>query len=52
MSVPAQVDGRLTQHPYLTFQRGKGLSFRLDGRLIRAYEGETVGAALHAASSA
>ena len=49
VSVPAQVDGRLTHHPYLTFQRGKGLSFRLDGRLIRAYEGETVGAALHAA---
>lgn len=42
-------DTRLTHHPHFTFQRGKELSFRFSGRLIRAYEGETIGAALHAA---
>ncbi|MBI3302675.1 MAG: (2Fe-2S)-binding protein [Deltaproteobacteria bacterium] len=49
MGASAQVDSRLTQHPGLTFQRGKEISLRFNGRPIRAYEGETIGAALHAA---
>src|SRR5262249_21338529 len=42
-------DLRLGQQPPRAGQRGRELSFRLDNRTIRAYEGESVGAALHAA---
>jgi sarcosine oxidase subunit alpha len=40
---------RLTDHPILTFQRGRRVNFAFDGRNLEGYEGETVAAALHAA---
>jgi sarcosine oxidase subunit alpha len=40
---------RLTDHPILTFERGRRVSFTFDGRELHGYEGETVAAALHAA---
>ncbi len=40
---------RLTDHPILTFSRGRRVSFTFDGRTLHGYEGETVAAALHAA---
>jgi len=40
---------RLQEHPILTFKRGKKLSFFFNGVPVEAYEGETIGAALHAA---
>jgi len=43
------IDLRLRQQPQHAEQRGKELSFRLNEKTIHAYEGETVGAALHAA---
>lgn len=43
------IDPRLGQQPQHVEQRGKELSFRLNNKTIHAYEGETVGAALHAA---
>ncbi|MEM4524480.1 MAG: FAD-dependent oxidoreductase, partial [Archaeoglobaceae archaeon] len=42
------VDGRLTEHPILKFNRGKEVTIYFNGRPIRAYEGETVAAALYA----
>ena len=38
---------RITQHPILTFARGKKVSFTLDGRRLEGYEGEPIAAALH-----
>jgi sarcosine oxidase subunit alpha len=38
---------RLPHAPHL--QRGKAIEFRFNGTTVRTYEGETVGAALHAA---
>lgn len=49
MDVSPPAGSRLTQHPCLTFQRDKKISLRFNGRLVHAYEGETLGAALHAA---
>lgn len=40
---------RLQAHPILNFQRGKKLLFYFNGEPVEAYEGETIGAALHAA---
>ena len=45
----SRTDSRIARHPWLSFPRGKEVSFRFNGRPVRAYEGETVGAALHAA---
>ena len=44
-----RAEGRLWEHPILTFRRPKAITFTFDGRPIRAYEGETIAAALHAA---
>jgi sarcosine oxidase subunit alpha len=38
---------RIDRHPILEFKRGKKLTFRFDGKTIKAYAGETVAAALH-----
>lgn len=40
---------RIKNHPILDFKRGKEVTFRYNGREIKAYEGETIAAALHAA---
>jgi sarcosine oxidase subunit alpha len=40
---------RLKEHPILTFQRGKKISFTFDGQVLSGCQGETVAAALHAA---
>ncbi len=40
---------RVTEHPVLTFQRGRPVTFYFDGQALAGYEGETVAAALHAA---
>lgn len=40
---------RIKEHPILDFERGKEVTFKYNGREIKAYEGETIAAALHAA---
>jgi len=40
---------RLKKHPVLDFERGKKISFKYNGKKIKAYKGETIAAALHAA---
>ncbi len=40
---------RITQHPILTFDRGKEIHFTFNGQPMTGYEGETIAAALHAA---
>lgn len=40
---------RIEDHPIINFKRGKPVSFTFEGRQIRAFEGETIAAALHAA---
>ena len=42
-------DGRLQEHPILEFKRGKEVTIYFNGKPIKAYEGETVAAALYAA---
>src|SRR5262245_24530062 len=42
-------DLRLTSHPCLAINRGRTVFFRVNGKPTSAYEGETIGAALHAA---
>ncbi len=37
---------RITEHPILKFQRGKEVTIYFEGKPIKAYEGETVAAAL------
>jgi len=39
---------RIWKHPILKFERGKPVSIYLNGKKIRAYEGETIVAALYA----
>jgi len=39
---------RIEKHPILTFERGKEIYFTFDGKRIKAFEGETIAAALHA----
>jgi sarcosine oxidase subunit alpha len=39
---------RITKHPILEFKRGKPITIFFEGKPIRAYEGETVAAALFA----
>ncbi len=41
-------DRRIYEHPVLKFERGKRLSFYLDGKPMEGYENETIAAALHA----
>jgi len=40
---------RIEAHPILTFERGKQITFEFDGKPVKAFEGETIAAALHAA---
>ncbi len=40
---------RITEHPILDFERGPEITIYFEGRALRAYEGETIAAALHAA---
>lgn len=42
-------DGRLQEHPIVEFKRGKEVTIYFNGKPIKAYEGETVAAALYAA---
>ncbi len=42
-------EGRLQEHPILDFKRGKQVTIYFNGKPIKAYEGETVAAALYAA---
>ena len=39
---------RISEHPILTFKRGREIQFTFDGVPIKTYEGETIAAALHA----
>ena len=39
---------RIKKHPILEFKRGKEIFFYYNGKRIKAYEGETIAAALHA----
>ncbi len=41
--------GRITEHPILSFERGRKVVFTFDGKPVEAHEGETIAAALHAA---
>jgi len=40
---------RIKRHPILTFERGREITFDFEGRKIKAYEGESIAASLHAA---
>ncbi|NJD98257.1 FAD-dependent oxidoreductase [Thermococcus sp. LS1] len=40
---------RLTEHPVLHFKRGREVTIYFEGQPIKAYEGETIATALHAA---
>jgi len=40
---------RIESHPILEFRRGREITFELDGRELKGYEGETIAAAIHAA---
>jgi sarcosine oxidase subunit alpha len=42
------MDGRITEHPILRFDRGKEVCFYFEGKLVRAYANETIAAALYA----
>lgn len=40
---------RIHEHPVLTYQRGREVTFTLDGRQLKGFEGEPIAVALHAA---
>jgi len=40
---------RISQHPIIDFRKGKPIKFQFDNQEIKAFEGETIAAALHAA---
>jgi len=40
---------RINKHPILDFNRGKKITFQYKGQEIKAYQGETIAAALYAA---
>ncbi len=42
------MDGRITEHPILRFDRGKQVTFYLEGKSMKAYANETIAAALYA----
>jgi hypothetical protein len=45
------IDGgimRLEDHPILNFNRGEEIEFYFEGKIMKAYLGETIAAALHA----
>ena len=39
---------RIKEHPILTFEEKKKLSFFFDGKAVYGYEGDTIASALHA----
>ncbi|RKX74390.1 MAG: (2Fe-2S)-binding protein [Spirochaetes bacterium] len=39
---------RIRRHPILSFKREKEVNFTFNGKPIKAFEGETIAAALHA----
>jgi len=41
--------GRLQEHPIIEFKRGREVTIYFNGQPVKAYEGETVAAALYAA---
>lgn len=41
-------DRRIWSHPIISFKRGKRIFFNFEGRLVEAYEGESIIAALYA----
>ena len=41
-------DRRIWEHPILTFSRGRKVRFIFEGRVVEAYEGESIAAALYA----
>lgn len=41
---------RIEEHPILSFQRGRKVTFTYDGKTMDGYANETVAAALHAAA--
>ncbi len=43
------MEGRISDHPILSFTRKQKVKFYFEGKEIEAYEGESVAAALHAA---
>ncbi len=44
-------DLRISSHPYFAFDRRNALNLRFNGREIKAYDGESVGAALYASGA-
>lgn len=40
---------RIKKHPILEFKRDQEITFTYNGKKIKAYQGETIAAALHAA---
>lgn len=40
---------RITEHPILSFKRGKKVKFTFNGQTLEGYEGEPIATALHAA---
>ena len=40
---------RINEHPILDFRRGQPITFTFDGKVMAAFDGETIAVALHAA---
>jgi predicted molibdopterin-dependent oxidoreductase YjgC len=43
------MDGYITEHPILKFERGDKVTFRFEDQELEGYEGQPIAAALHAA---
>jgi len=43
------MDGYITEHPILKFERGKKVKFYFENQELKGYEGMPIAAALHAA---
>ncbi|MBS4016075.1 MAG: (2Fe-2S)-binding protein [Candidatus Latescibacteria bacterium] len=44
--MPKKISNRITEHPILTFSKGKLVKFYFEGKEIEGYEGEPIAAAL------
>jgi len=42
------MEGRITEHPIVRFERGKQVIFHFEGKPMKAYANETIAAALYA----